>query len=109
MSRELRIAGVCLQAQGLILVIACLALVGNFYSSFKDHNLLLVFGVFSLLFIYGLGLLKIGVGVARANIKYKKWGIAFGVLCIFTQPGGIIFGPVSLVCQYLGRHQYVAV
>jgi len=107
--RNLRVAGSALQAQGLILVIGCLALSPGFLDLGNGRVILFSASIFLFLFIYGIALLKVGTEVFRANPKYKKWAYLFGLLCVFTKPLGLIFGIIALLFLIKGRNAYARV
>lgn len=93
--------------QSLLLVIGLIVFVSGLISNpFPEFHMMFVI-VPALLFLYALVLGKVGFEVSRANIKYKKAGYIFGVLCIITQPGGVLLGPISLVFQFKGKAHYV--
>lgn len=105
MSKNLKIAGIALISQGIILIIGSLIFTGILFSKFGTD--LLFIAILSILFIYGVTLIFVGCGVSQSNLKYKNAGYVFGALCLFTQPLGLIFGIISLFYQHKGKDEYL--
>ena len=106
MFSKLKIAGFILLLYGIFVTIYGLYSTYSYLNGSNHEDIWLSLSVKLAIFLIGIYLIQVGLGIAKSKIKFKRLGFSAALIGVFVHPSGIIFGLISILFLVLGRDEF---